>query len=64
LQAREPSGYSRTDVRSGARQALALVHDVEVPTTPTLGLLALILKLGIPSEEERERILEAKLADE
>jgi len=60
--AREPSGFSRNDVRADARQALALVHGATVPKTPTLGLLALILELGIPSAAEREQLLAAKLS--
>jgi hypothetical protein len=61
--AREPSGFSRVDVRGDARQALALVHGVSVPKTPTLGLLALILELGIPAAADREQLLAAKLAE-
>jgi hypothetical protein len=60
--AREPSGFTRVDVRGDARRALALVHGVSVPKTPTLGLLALILERGIPSAVERERVLAEKLA--
>lgn len=62
--AREPSGVDRNDVRRRGRQALSLVHGIEVPRAPVLEILDLVLRLGMmPSEEERERMLDAKLRD-
>jgi len=62
LDAREPSGFRRGDVRLEARTALALVHGLKIPKTSTLGLLALILEHGLPDREQREALRAARLA--
>ena len=63
MEAREPSGFRRSDVRLEARTALALVHELKIPKTSTLGLLALILEHGLPDREHREALRAARLAE-